>query len=149
MKYLLILFIVAVALAPLSHFMPSKRQRKTARLREYAAVHGLFVEFRSLPGASGGQRDAAGQDTIYYGRRLPASRQKGASTQAWLRDGEAWRPLERSYGIPAVLGQMPLQVLAASADENSCGAYWRESGEVDEVQQICQALEAWSAQLRE
>jgi hypothetical protein len=149
MTYLLILFVVAVALAPLSHFIPSKRQRQIARLREYAAVHGLFVEFRDLPGlAPGGRRDPAGAQTIYYGRRLPASRKKSAGSQAWLRDGEAWRALERSTGIPAALGELPPQVLAASADENSCGAYWRESGGVEVVEQIRQALEAWSGQLR-
>jgi len=48
--YLLIIFVIALALAPLSHFVPSKRQRKVVCLREYAAVHGLFVEFRTLPG---------------------------------------------------------------------------------------------------
>jgi hypothetical protein len=149
MTYLFILFVIAVALAPLSHFVPSKRQREIARLREYAAVHGLFVEFRALPGARPGRsRESAGKQTIYYGRRLPASRKKSASAQAWLREGEAWRALERSTGIPEVLRQMPLQVLAASADENSCGAYWRESGGVEVVEQIRQALEAWSGQLR-
>ena len=38
MTYLLIIFVIALALAPLSHFVPSKRQREIARLREYAAV---------------------------------------------------------------------------------------------------------------
>ena len=34
LSYLIILLVLAVALAPLSHFMPSKAQRKVARLRE-------------------------------------------------------------------------------------------------------------------
>ena len=149
MTYLLIIFVIALALAPLSHFVPSKRQREIARLREYAAVHGLFVEFRGLPGqAPGRPRESAGNQTIYYGRRLPASRQKSASSQAWLREGEAWRALERSTGIPAALRELPPQVLAASADEHSCGAYWRETGGVEVVEQIRQALEVWSGQLR-
>lgn len=150
MTYLLIIFVVAVALAPLSHFVPSRRQREIARLREYAAVHGLFVEFRGLPGAiAGGTRQAAGGQTIYYGQRLPASRKKSADAQAWLREGESWRALERGTDIPLVLGELPPQVLAASADEHSCGAYWRESGGVEVVEQIRQALEAWSGQLRD
>ena len=48
MTYLLIIFVIALALAPLSHFVPSKRQREIARLREYAAVEleqaGLAIE---------------------------------------------------------------------------------------------------------
>jgi len=149
MTYLLILFVIALALAPLSHFVPSKRQREVARLREYAAVNGLFVEFRGLPGQPPGRpREPAGDQTIYYGRRLPASKKRSASSLAWLRDGDNWRPLERGAGIPAALQQLPPQVLAASADEHSCGAYWRESGGVEVVEQIRQALEAWSGQLR-
>lgn len=145
LKYLLIVFVIALALAPLSHFVPSKRQRHIARLREYAAVHGLFVEFRSLPGTA---RERADGHTIYYGKRLPASRAREASHRAWLRDGSAWRALERRGEVPAVLHQFPSQILAASADEHSCGVYWQESGEVEIVEQIRQVLEAWSAQLR-
>ena len=66
MKYVLILFVIALALAPLSHFYPSKRQRLVARMREYAAVHGLFVEFRDLPARGEpvpGERRA---QVIYY-----------------------------------------------------------------------------------
>ena len=71
MKYLLILFIIALALAPLTHFLPSKRQRKVAGLREYAAVHGLFVEFRKLPGS---EREAVRARTpIGAIRRKPAA----------------------------------------------------------------------------
>ena len=53
LTYFLIIFVIAVALAPLGHFLPSKRQRKVARMREYAAVHGMFVEFRALPDVGG------------------------------------------------------------------------------------------------
>ena len=53
LTFLLIVFVIALALAPLGHFVPSKRQRAIARMREYAAVHGLFVEFRDLPVQAG------------------------------------------------------------------------------------------------
>ena len=149
MTYLLIFFIIMVALAPLSHFVPSKRQREQARLREYAAVNGLFVEFRSLPGAAANSaRQPADPRIIYYGRRLPASRKQGASSLAWLREGEHWRPLNRAAGTPGILAAMPLEVLAASADEHSCGVYWSESGGVEVVEQIRQVLEDWAGQLR-
>lgn len=149
MKYLLILFIVAIALAPLTHFLPSKRQRKQASLREYAAVHGLFVEFRNLPGRSEKAGERADGTTIYYGKRLPASRVKAAPSLAWRRDEQGWLPLESGGKSPAELALLPAEVVAASTDENSCGAYWREQGDVETVEQIRQALEAWSAALRE
>ena len=151
LTYLLIIFVIAIALAPLTSLMPSKRQREVARMREYAAVHGMFVEFRSVPGRESGRiktRDHAGHDTIYYGKRLPPPRQKLETSRAWLYEPEGWVGLERRLVVPAELAQLPTQVLAASVDEGSCGIYWRESGGVDAVEQIRLVLEAWAGQLR-
>ena len=151
MTYLLILFVLALALAPLVHFIPSRRQREIARMREYAAVHGLFVEFRSLPGAARGRHGAAGdadRDCIYYGKRLPPSRAKTVEPpRSWRRDGGEWRPGDRRSPVPAALVPLPSGVLAASVDEGSCGVYWRETGGTDTVELIRQALERWAAEL--
>lgn len=153
MTYLWIFFVIAVALAPLSHFVPSKRQRKVARMREYAAVHGLFVEFRQLPGndaaraaASAGGRGQS--DTIYYGKRLPPPREKRVPALAWICDQQQWRGLDRHTPVPPQLVSLPDEVLAAGADESSCGVYWREAGDEAGVEQIRLVLEAWSQDLR-
>ena len=152
MKYLLIMFVIAVALAPLSHFVPSKRQRQIAKMREYAAVHGLFVEFRPMPGSDRERvksRDRAGHDTIYYGKRLPPSRaRRGQQTRVWLQEEGAWTSLGRRLPVPDPLQQLPEQVRAASVDESSCGIYWRESGGIELVAQITRLLELWSEDLR-
>jgi hypothetical protein len=148
--YLLIIFIIALALAPLSHFVPSKRQRKVARLREYAAVHGLFVEFRGLPGAQQGHRPPAvnpGGDIIYYGRRLRPRRGEPVLRASWITDQAGWRSLGRRTPVPDVLGQLPAKILAAGVDEASCGIYWQEAGCEEEVERIRQVLEAWAEQL--
>ena len=148
-KYLLILFIIAVALAPLSHFMPSKRQRQQARMRETAAVNGLFGEFRSLPGSASG-RQPAGADAgrvIYYGKRLPASVRERPGRAAWVRDESGWRALQLGDTPPVVLQDLPGSVAAASIDEGSCGVYWQEDGGEDEVKVIVGVLEAWLATL--
>ena len=42
MAYAIIVLILLVALAPLWHFMPTRRQKHQARLREAAALAGLF-----------------------------------------------------------------------------------------------------------
>jgi hypothetical protein len=152
LTYLLIIFVIAIALAPLTSLMPSKRQREIARMREYAAVHGLFVEFRGVPGRDSGRirsRDSAGHDTIYYGKHLPPAKQKKPEqSRAWLSGAEGWVGLERRLAVPESLAHLPAQVLAASVDEGSCGIYWRESGGVEAVEQIRQVLEAWAGQLR-
>ncbi len=149
MTYLLIIFVIALALAPLSHFVPSKRQRKVAGLREYAAVHGLFVEFRTLPGAKTGRQPAVatGGDIIYYGKRLPPRRGEPVARDSWIAGREGWRSLGRRAAVPDLLLQLPAGILAVSVDEASCGIYWQESGSDGEVEQIRVVLEAWAEQL--
>jgi len=149
LNYLLIAFIVVVALAPLTHFLPSKRQRRQASMREAAALGGLFVEFRSLPGAAAGRTPQAQQDVIYYGRRLAPSRGRGSRRGAWLqRDGE-WlsvAPGPRAP-LPEFLRACAPEILAASVDEGSCGLYWQEQGDAATVGEIRDILLAWAEQI--
>lgn len=151
-KYLLIVFVIFLALAPLSHFVPSKRQRKIARLREYAAVHGLFVEFRPLPGPERalGREQGPRLDIIYYGKRLaPARHGQPELSAAWVCYDDGWRGITTGHrSVPPVLEQLPDGMLAASTDQASCGIYWFEGGDEAAVAQIQAVLEAWSAELR-
>jgi hypothetical protein len=148
LTYLLIIFIIALALAPLSHFVPSKRQRRIARMREYAAVHGMFVEFRNLPGADRqhGQRAQATQ-VIYYGKRLPPRRGAALPGASFVADDQGWRKLGRRGEVPLQLHDLPQEIRAASVDEGSCGIYWQEAGDEQQVEQIRQVLESWSEDL--
>ena len=121
-------------------------------MREYAAVHGLFVEFRGIPGrdrARSDNRDRAGQETIYYGKRIRPARSKRQKTQAWRFDNGSWAGLERRAAVPPELASMPAEVLAASVDEGSCGVYWRESGGVEKVELIRRVLEAWAGEVQD
>ena len=151
LTYMIIIFVIALALAPLSHFAPSQRQRAIAKMREYAAVQREFVEFRQVPGREQGRmrtRDGGGKNTIYYGKRLPPAKEKREQTRAWLYENDTWTGLERRLPVPDALAHLPALVLAASVDEGSCGIYWQEAGTVADVEQIRQVLEAWSADLR-
>ncbi len=159
LKYLLILFVLALAIAPLTHFLPSKYQRKVARLREYAAVHGLFVEFRDLPGSkeAGARIGRKAEQVIYYGLRLPASRIKSRSRLAWLRDGPPaqttvidepiWRGLGHREAVNSCLNTLPEAVSAVGLDEASCGIYWLEAGSEEDVEAIRAALKNWAEAL--
>jgi len=137
--------VVGLALAPLGHFLPGKRQRKLARLRECAALKGLFVEFRNIPGEPVGQvRDGR---VIYYGKRLPANLGAAVERGAWtLSDGE-WVGVQTRQPVPLQLRELPADILAGSIDEASCGIYWTESGEEESVERIRCALEGWTADL--
>ena len=145
MDILIILLVVALAIAPLTNFLPSKRQRAVARLREYAAVHGLFVEFRDLPGSEQSRIGEAQrpEQIIYYGIRLPPSRGEPRPRQAWLATGEGWRGVGHRAPEPACTAQLPAEILALSREETSCGIYWKEPGGEAEVQQIVDALKSW------
>ncbi len=143
MIYLLIIFILALALAPLLHVVPSKYQRRIAHLREFAALQGLFVEFRSLPpGVLTGAESAALQPgkTIYYGLRIPAKSAIDRAQSAWVCGEQGWRSLPRGGAVPAALQGLPPSVSVASRDAGSCGIYWQEAGEEVHITQIYQAL---------
>ncbi len=149
LEILLILFVIAVALAPLTHFLPSKRQRQVAKLREYAAVHGLFVEFRNLPGSDISITGSAqrAQQMIYYGKRLPPSRREPRSRLAWLPGERGWKGQGHRQPAPACSEKFPAHILASSQEEGSCGVYWLEPGTEQDVQCIVDALEAWAEEL--
>jgi hypothetical protein len=141
LTFLLIMFVVALAIAPLIHFLPSKRQRTVAGLREYAAVHGLFVEFRHAPARVA--VSAPVRDVIYYGKRLPTSRAGTVESAAWTQGQEGWRSVGRRLPAPAPLEELSVGIIAASVDQFSCGVYWRETEGEEGVEQIRQILERW------
>lgn len=151
MKAWLILVVVALALAPLVQFMPSKGQRRIARMRERAALLGLFVEFRDLPqvGSAGAGTQNAGGNVIYYGRRLAPPRGKASRRAEWLLRGGEWRGRDPKQPLPPELAAIDTPILAAALDDASCGVYWRELGDTAEVEQIAAALVALAARLEQ
>ncbi len=146
MTYFLIALLIALAIAPLLHFMPSKQQRKQARLRELAAVSGMFVEFRDLPGNTRvlERMPASQRQVIYYGLRLPPSRGKERRSGSWVHTEAGWQAVGQRVPAPAVLGSLGPEILGASIDEGSCGVYWREQGEAETIDTIGSALKAWA-----
>jgi hypothetical protein len=147
LSYLIILFVIALALAPLSHFVPTKQQRKVARMREYAAISGLFVEFREVPARSTSAGTTRSGNTTYYGKRVKATGLGPQKRIAWLWEGERWAGLSRRDPVPAELSSFPECVSAASADPDSCGIYWQEQGGEESIDQILLALDAMVASL--
>lgn len=149
MKYLLIIFVIFLALAPLTNFIPSRRQRLVARLREYAAVHGLFVEFRKPPGQGGAASPQPGASgLIYYGKRIPPGKGTPVGRGAWIRDEDGWRARERPAPVPPPLAKLPATVGLATLDEGSCGVFWAEEGDEETVERIRQVLAEWLGLLR-
>lgn len=147
MSYWIILFIVALAVAPLSHFVPSKAQRRVSRLREYAAVSGLFVEFRDPPGHGSGRQNSRAGQTIYYGKRVRSRGLGPQSRVSWRVSTDGWVEHTRGTGLPHQLSELPQGILGASADPDSCGIYWQETGDEAEIDKVCEVLESLAISL--
>jgi hypothetical protein len=147
--YSIIALIVLLALAPLWHFMPTKRQRHQAQLRESAALAGLFVEFRDLPlGPERLARLAATErQVLYYGLRLPASRKTTRKRLAWYREREDWNSRPGRLELPPIVAKLPDSILAVGVSEESCGVFWQEQGDESLVREIALLLMQWREDL--
>lgn len=148
--YVFIAVVVALAVAPLLHFLPTSTQRRQAALREEAALAGLFVEFRDLPGY--GPRlermSRSERQVLFYGARLGATTDQERRRQSWWRVDGTWRGgPQRLLPIPPALEDLPPSVLAASVDNNSCGIYWRETGDTGDVGRIIRCVTVWRSDL--
>lgn len=150
MAYLIIGVVVVLALAPLWHMMPSPGQRRVAKLREVAALAGLFVEFRDLPVSPErlARLATSERQVLYYGVRLPASRGEPRKSVQWERvSGPDWRSTDRKFLLPNEVAALPPAVLAVGVSEASCGLYWREEGTPEEVGDFAVVLKAWSEKI--
>ena len=147
LTYIFIGFVVVVALAPLLHFVPSKRQKQIADMRESAALKGLYVAFRQLPGERLDKTYRTGE-LIYYGKRLSPRVAGKVDAHHWIREEDgSWRAANWRVSLPQSLQSLPSGVVAASLDGGSCGVYWVESNDPEDVEQICAAVLSWSASL--
>jgi hypothetical protein len=149
LTWLIIIGIMVMALAPLWHFMPSKRQRHQATLRETAALNGLFVEFRDLPlpAARLARMPAAERQVLYYGCRLRPSRAAPSERHTWFRDADSWVALKGRLPVPDLASKLPDSVLALESGRASCGVYWRENGGEAEVLSLAETLCSWRDEL--
>lgn len=143
LKYLLILFIIMIALSPLLSMMPTRRQRKIADLRQRAAVCGLAVQLRDAP-------EALRMDTAcaFYQRRRERDEPRLERPVLCLYIDDQWRQEQGSVNPArrALLDALPKGVLAVVGEPTGVGAFWLESGEVDDVDTIKRVLGEWVGQ---
>ena len=144
LKYLLILFVVMVALSPLLSMRPSPRQRKIAALRESAALGGLNVMLLDHPEPA----PESGPQPFYRRLRRGDDPRLPARTHCALQNG-CWTVVQ---GQPngtqlALLADLPEGVSALVADAGGVGVFWNEQGETSDVERLGQCLEQWISAL--
>ena len=91
MEYLIIIFVIFIALSPLISMRPSPKKLKQARLRQTAATLGMVVTFSDMPARYKSDKPQKGicYRLLRQGKRIkqapsPATYQR--SNEGWLRD---------------------------------------------------------------
>lgn len=140
--------VLLLALAPLSHFWPSKQQRRLAHIREQAVLSGLYVELRKLPEHRKVAIHIPADDRrywVYYGLRV-APKVK-VPIGSWLRTPEGWVTLTGDNDLPVALHALPQGLDVVSSTPGSVGFYWEERGGDEVLQQGVQCLKAVASPL--
>ena len=136
MTWLLIIFIVFVALAPLMTIMPTRAQKKVVNLREAAAVAGLQVQLQEPPGLALDKRLSA-----CYGIRV-GRQQRMQLEGSFVREETGWRNLDRrGDALPAVKLDFPEGVSHLVLTPDTLLAFWDEHGEIADVERLKLGLE--------
>jgi hypothetical protein len=148
MKFLLILFVLAVAISPLLSMAPGKRQRKIAKLRQYAQSKGLIVTLAvppQLPLWLVANRDTNTRQSACYTRRYAPEEKRGRSEFfCLLRHEQGWYSEDgKPASAPKVvlLDDLPMDVGAVVVDRQGCSVYWDESGGVEGIDQLIGVME--------
>lgn len=135
--------VLLLALAPLSHFWPTKRQRRLAHIREQAALSGLYVELRKLPAHRKVDIHISADDRrywVYYGLRL-APKVK-VPIGSWLRTQGGWVNLTGDQEIPEDLAALPEGLDVVSSTPGSVGFFWQERGGEEVLHQALACLKS-------
>jgi hypothetical protein len=144
--YLLIALVVMVALSPLITMMPTRRQRQLADLRQRAAVCGLNVQLRALPGAPEGS-----ELLPYYGRLRQRGDRPAPANAVYSRksvgESEVWQCScgDISRHQNQLLAALPPGVSHVCETSQGVGLFWDERGEEADVDRIDEVLQGFLA----
>jgi len=147
LEYLIIVFILFLAITPILHFLPTRRQKLVTKLRNAALDNGLFVEFRKDQTLAKSilNHDGEESEIIFYGLRVPFVVGVERKSETWIREEEGWISTTKFNQFPIVLNNLPTGVFAAKADIRCYGIYWTEKGEVKDVKNISRVLTTWAS----
>lgn len=144
MSYLIILFVVALALAPVWALKPTKAQKHLVKLRDCARESGLQVQLGSLPQTHRQQvrREDPEPGAAY---RLLWRHERAKLSQFEFRllrhETEPSRvPPVILQVLERVLAELPESIVAVEFTSIGVAAYWCEKGDSDVVKEIARCL---------
>ncbi len=146
MTYLLIVFVLALALAPIFALMPSKRQKLQMELRDRARQIGLQVLVCDIPQTRRQQvRQQRTEQGVVY-RRLWEHSEMLKKQFQYIRvrgdDNPEPMPSEIKVQLEQLLFNLPDSVRAVDCATVGLGVYWKEEGSQDDVSMIKEQLDA-------
>ena len=171
MKWLIILLILVAAFGPMLWMLPSKSDRRLAKMRARARVHGLQVEVTQLPdlNAPASARVTAGaqrlepmvQCAVYrlgarqVARAAPRWRilrnpaHIGAPIDGWQWDGAPAGDAQYWHEVAEVVRELPDDALACAADASEVACWWRERASAETAINVVDSLHAALVKLEE
>lgn len=151
MSYLIILFVIALALAPIMALKPSKRQKQQVAMRDRARSRGLQVQVCILPQT---HRQSVRQEDTESGLayrllwRHPLAKFKPIHFQLLREEQEPNKaPLAVLDALTTTLSSLPDTVMAVEFTNIGLAALWQEEGEPEDVDRIAAQLELLREQL--
>ncbi len=162
MKWLLIVLILVAAFGPVLWMLPSKSDRRLAKMRARARAHGLQVEVTQLPDlnappaarvTAGGRRvEPMVQCAVYrLGTRQlarAAPRWKilrnaaavGAPMDGWQWDGASAGDAQYWHEVAGVVRELPDDALGCAADASEVACWWRERASAETAVGVVDSL---------
>lgn len=144
MSYLIILFVVALALAPIMALKPSKQQKHLIKLRDCARQLGLQVQVCEMPQTH--RQQVRREDTesgVVYRLLWRHPLAKVRQIQFLLLRAETERNTAPEPVLTALqdcLAQLPEVIAAIEFTHIGVAVYWQEQGDVAEVEAISRQL---------
>lgn len=175
MAWWVIVLLLVAAFGPVLWIMPSPRDRFLAKLRTGARTRGLLVELTQLPDlaappearvSAGGKRREPTIACSAYRLPLPRSVKHAPCWRAlaqpaldsppdsplegWTLDDDPDADPQYWDHVRALVGSVPVQMLAIETGRSQVSVYWRErtapedlDSTLDALQQTLQALADW------
>lgn len=153
MSYLIILFVVALALAPVLALMPSKQQKHLIALRDSARAAGLQVQVCKLPQTHRQKVRKEDEESGVAYRLLwrhPDARFKTIHFTVLRAEVSAHESEGHIESIlRTALDSLPDCIMGLEFTNIGLAAFWQEQGDTDSVEIIAQTLMALKEQLQD
>lgn len=158
MSWLIILFVVALAVSPVMWLKPSPRQRRLAKLRNRATQAGVKVELAEPP------LHAAGKQMPSYRWRYPQNlpgphfvlvrEEVASSVLKPFRHGWRWRteplrglPDDAMQRLDSLLARLPQDAMVLESQRSALVLWWYESQAAERFASYLSDFEALRSEL--